>query len=753
MNGSSFLRKRGEVGHGRRQATRTTPRLLAALIALFVLGLVASGGTSATSATEPSLELMKTADAATIDAGDPIGFRIDLTNHGVIPNQGRIIIENRIEPNWAPGAFSFSGDLSFSLGSYGGPGRILTHTAAAKLPGTYRVTEDPEVPSFQLTGLVCNDANSSVDLPARTATIRLEAGETVRCTFTNSDPNAEPNGRGLVIIEKQAPAGQDPGVTPGGSFSTTLPENGFSCPTFQGGFMLHADEIAQVACELVVPGTYTVTEEAALGAGAEFVSLSCDDANSTVDLPTRTATIRVEANETVRCAYVNRTPAAGEIARNVTLRDQLPTGPGLSWSIDPAVPGCSITDSVLSCSTAALANRETLSVHVTSPTTTASCGRYDNTAFAQADNRPAVQASASVTVTCPAIGTIVVKKQTRPAGSQQSFAFTASYNSTGFSLSDGQSNTSGSLAAGNYSVSETAASGWDSSATCDDGSPINNIGLSANETVTCTFVNTQRGLAKVVKTVGRGAPSGTQSFAFELRQGASSTSGGTILESANATAANGGVINFTTKLVPGTTYALCEIVMPGWMTTLGPPFYVVYNPSGDNSTVCTDFTVSPGATKTFAIDNKPPPGGLARTIGFWKNWASCAGSKGNQKPVLDQTLTAADPAGIVIGTLTLHAGDCLKAVRLLDKSTVDAGKKMASDPAFALAAQLLAATLNIVAGAGSCPAAVTAINDAQTLLASIHFNGITHDKLSAAQATQATALATTLDRYNNNLLC
>jgi hypothetical protein len=163
--------------------------------------------------------------------------------------------------------------------------------------------------------------------------------------------------------------------------------------------------------------------------------------------------------------------------------------------------------------------------------------------------------------------------------------------------------------------------------------------------------------------------------------------------------------------------------------------------------------VQPGETKRFAIDNKPPPGGLARTIGFWKNWASCAGSKGNQKPVLDRTLAAADPAGIPIGILTLHAGDCLKAIRLLDKSTVDAGKKMASDPAFGLAAQLLAAKLNIAAGAGSCPAAVSAINDAQALLTAIHFNGITHDKLSAAQATQANSLATTLDRYNNNLLC
>jgi hypothetical protein len=99
------------------------------------------------------------------------------------------------------------------------------------------------------------------------------------------------------------------------------------------------------------------------------------------------------------------------------------------------------------------------------------------------------------------------------------------------------------------------------------------------------------------------------------------------------------------------------------------------------------------------------------------------------------------------------APDCLKAVRLLDKSTIDTGKKMSSDPAFNLAAQLLAADLNVKAGALSCPSAISAINDAQTLLTAVHFNGITHDKLSAAQATQANGLATTLDRYNNNLLC
>jgi hypothetical protein len=81
-------------------------------------------------------------------------------------------------------------------------------------------------------------------------------------------------------------------------------------------------------------------------------------------------------------------------------------------------------------------------------------------------------------------------------------------------------------------------------------------------------------------------------------------------------------------------------------------------------------------------------------------------------------------------------------VRLLNKATIDTGKKIASDPAFNLEAQLLAADLNVIAGAGTCPSAINAINDTQTLLAAIHFNGITHDKVTTAQAAQATSLAT-----------
>lgn len=362
-------------------------------------------------------------------------------------------------------------------------------------------------------------------------------------------------------------------------------------------------------------------------------------------------------------------------------------------------------------------------------------------------------------------GTIIIKKVTNPNPdpSDTSFSFSAGggLSPSSFSLKNGGQQTYSNVVPGSgYSAAETVPTGWDlTGATCSDGSPVSNIDVSAGETVTCTFTNRARGKAKVVKTVSGLAPSGTQSFTFQLRSGASPSSAGTILESGTANLGNGGVINFGTYLVPGQTYQLCEQMQPGWTTTLGPPLYSVYNPSGDNSVVCTDFTVAAGVTKTFAIDNKPPPGGMALTIGYWRNWSSCTG--GGQKPTLDQTLLKMAQAGtpetlglLVLNPLTQSASTvCRNAVNILSKQTLGA-KKMSSDPLFNMAAQLLAADLNVGAGAGQCAASASAINQAHALLTKYNFDGNGYSpKLTAADANLANSLATTLDKYNNDKLC
>jgi hypothetical protein len=382
-------------------------------------------------------------------------------------------------------------------------------------------------------------------------------------------------------------------------------------------------------------------------------------------------------------------------------------------------------------------------------------------------------------------GTITVTKETLPASDPQDFAFTTTGGGlSAFSLDTDVADTafpasrSFTLVPGQYSLTETLPiAGWDftrvacisASGTSTVPAPSTSsasvsVALAAGYVVACTYRNTKRAGFAVVKTVAGQPPTATQGFDFEVRNGATPSSVGTTIGSGRATAANGGLVTIGTAASPATpllvapgTYQFCEFILPGWGNPLGTSSFVpglALDSTADNAFLCVNVTVAAGANQTFTLDNRPPPGGQAKTIGFWKNWASCSGSKGKQKPVLDQTLAAASATGgVTIGTLTLNATDCSKAVSLLSKQNINTGKSMSSDEAFNLAAQLLAAKLDVVAGAGTCPAAVTAINNAQALLAAIQFNGATHNTMTAAQKTQANSLATTLDAYNNNKLC
>ena len=156
---------------------------------------------------------------------------------------------------------------------------------------------------------------------------------------------------------------------------------------------------------------------------------------------------------------------------------------------------------------------------------------------------------------------------------------------------------------------------------------------------------------------------------------------------------NGGsaVIGDFTLKVDATT------VTSGIAHNVNPGTYVVSEsggPSGYTATISGDcdpttgsVTVALGQHKACTITNDDEEQGIPpRTIGFWMNWSSCTG--GNQDPVLDETLASFPGGGVLIGDLFVN--NCVNAVRILSKSRISDGKKMASDPAFGLAAQLLA---------------------------------------------------------------
>ncbi len=93
------------------------------------------------------------------------------------------------------------------------------------------------------------------------------------------------------------------------------------------------------------------------------------------------------------------TSTGNATAQNVVLNDVLPTGVGISWSISPAVAGCTITSNTLVCNFGSLPVDSSRTVHLVSPTTNGSCATYSNTATVSATGLASIQASASVTVT------------------------------------------------------------------------------------------------------------------------------------------------------------------------------------------------------------------------------------------------------------------------------------------------------------------------------------------------------------------
>jgi hypothetical protein len=174
-------------------------------------------------------------------------------------------------------------------------------------------------------------------------------------------------------------------------------------------------------------------------------------------------------------------------------------------------------------------------------------------------------------------GTIIIKKVTQPSPdpTDTSFAFTltggpSSLNKS-FSLKNGGVEETKNLLVGSgYSAAETVPANWQLvSATCDDGSPVTNIDLSPDETVTCTFTN-HTNLSPRIST------------ALSL---SSITVGGTIHDSATLTGATsdaGGTVTYTvytdSACTQGAQPAGTKTVTNGVVPDSNP---ITFNSAGD----------------------------------------------------------------------------------------------------------------------------------------------------------------------------
>jgi Ca2+-binding RTX toxin-like protein len=204
------------------------------------------------------------------------------------------------------GTFTYTADNGVTV-----PNVVTSATANPKSsspitvdPGTYHVTE--AVPSgWDLTGLSCDDGGDSTGSSA-TATINIQPGETVTCTWVNTK-------RGTITIRKTSVFGT--------STFNYAADNGLTVPditTTTAGTPKAAPALP------VLPGTYHVTESPKTD--WTLTDLSCDDADSTESIPTRTATILVAPGENVTCTYENTRTRKADLALAITLPASAGTG-------------------------------------------------------------------------------------------------------------------------------------------------------------------------------------------------------------------------------------------------------------------------------------------------------------------------------------------------------------------------------------------------------------------------------------------
>ena len=210
------------------------------------------------------------------------------------PATGRVIIQKKTAPGGGTG-FAFSGNRTiFNLDD--GGSRSFDNVQ----PGVYRVIEaDPSGSGYELSGLTCVDSDATGqasvgDVASRTATINVDPGETVTCTFTNTEDDT-------ITVEKVT----IPASTDSFGFGGTL-----------GDFDVAGGSVKDFTN--VSPGSYTISEDDPSAAGYVLTGIACVDSASGQtfpgDLATRSVALNLVAGERVHCTFTNelsQVPPAG----------------------------------------------------------------------------------------------------------------------------------------------------------------------------------------------------------------------------------------------------------------------------------------------------------------------------------------------------------------------------------------------------------------------------------------------------------
>jgi uncharacterized repeat protein (TIGR01451 family) len=412
------------------------------------------GATAVTTVQCPSVTLIKTADAASVDAGNPIGFTVTVSNGG--PGEAKDVVVDDPLPSgdgidWSVDAGPANCTIT------GDPGDQTLHCTAVTLASgqseVIHVVSDTAFAScaaYDNTATVTASNSPSPEPASATTTVQcpeltltktadaamVDAGDQIGFVVTVTNGDAEGTGTAHgVVIDDPLPAGSgvDWSIASGPencSIQGSPPDETLHCTAVDLGpgesLFVHVVSGTAFASCAAYPNTayLTATNHPSLQAGA----------STTVRCPSLTVLktaddATVSSGDTIGFTLTVSNGGPGT-AKSVVLTDALPSGAGVNWSIDPASGACQITgavgDQVLDCAFGDLASGAVVAVHVISQTTLESCTTYPNTGVVSATNHPQVTDSADTTVQCPNVSlTKTADAELVNAGEQVGFTVTA----------------------------------------------------------------------------------------------------------------------------------------------------------------------------------------------------------------------------------------------------------------------------------------------------------------------------------------
>ena len=235
----------------------------------------------------PSGSFTNTA-AVTSDTFDPDEDNDSSSVVTTVSQTGTIIIVKDTVPDNEQD-FEFSGSFdTFFLDDDGDDENELsnTQTFSDLQSGSYEVTE-LAADGFTLNSLICSDPDDGTEIEDATATIDLDEGETITCTYQNVEEGVEIVSTGTITIVKDA-----------------IPdsEQDFAFTGSLGAFSLDDDgddenELSNQMTVIVDPGTYNVAEEP-VPEGWNLANATCDDGSPVT-------AIQVSPSENVVCTFTN----------------------------------------------------------------------------------------------------------------------------------------------------------------------------------------------------------------------------------------------------------------------------------------------------------------------------------------------------------------------------------------------------------------------------------------------------------------